>query len=693
LIYISLLAGLLAVLQMLFFGVIKKKELLSKDQSIKIDYIHPVRGDILANDGQILATTALKYDIYFDPNTPYLKKHPEVFDKNIDSLCKSLSDMFKDRTPQQYKQFILKEKNKGSSYIPIQKNVSLEQVNKLKKFPLFNLKPAVGGRIIEEHRTRIHPFKKLARRTIGEHVYHNAGISYGLERAYMSGLSGSDGIATYRVVNKRRVEDKVIQEPVDGKNLITTLDINLQEFVENTLEDQLKYIDADYGTAVVMDVKTGEIRAIANLERGKNDTTSYYETQNFAVKMLYEVGSVMKPISMLALFEEHPEVNINKPLNVNTTTMYLIPGKPLRDPFKKPLGRTTLYEVIVKSSNIGTIKLIQEYFKNKQYEFINRLVDIGVSYKSGIDLLGEPAVQLKDPEQKIWWNIVSLSYLSIGYEYQMTPIQVLALYNAIANDGKYVPPHLGKYFEKDGEYFEIPHKSPRQIASVQSVRKVQKLLEGVVLEGTGSHTVKSKLIPIAGKTGTAKISDKKTKRYINEYNTTFVGYFPADNPKYSMIVTIHKPRRPGHRTGATSAGPVVKKVAEYLYRTDTSLHKSSGYVVNTFPEVNDPPRVKYGLTPKVKASLNSLGFIVHDLSKGSMFCKASYAGKDFELYPVRIHKGQVPKLINMSAEDAAFMLENLGMKVIFNARGAVFQQYPQPGQKINPGSYVKLNLR
>ncbi len=693
--YIFLILSLLVVLKIFYIQTFRKKLLLKYDYSITTDKVYGLRGDILSRNGKLLATTSITYDIYYDPNTEYLKAHDSLFYSNLDTISRGLSQILGDKTPQQYKDYLLRAKQQGVEYLPIKKNVTIEQYKQLKKLPVFRLGRYKGGLIAQEHYQRIKPFGKLASRTIGDFYYNSTRRIVGVERAYNEQLSGVPGIAKYKAISgSKRVVYKVLIPPEDGASVLTSLDMNLQNFVENTLEQQLRDLDAQWGCAVVMDVKSGEVLAMANLQQSKSDSTKYYESYNYAIAHLYEVGSVMKPFSMLALFEFRPQVSLNEPVNVNTIHLHLDKNVVVSDDFKHPLGYTTLLNVVAHSSNIGVIKVIQKYFYNHQYDFVNRLVDLGLSKYTGFDIPGEQPEELKDPEQKRWWKLVSLSMLAIGYEYQMTPIEVLSIYNAIANNGLYVTPHVGKAIIKNGEVKKLVYGNSHYIASRQSIKKVQKMLEAVVEFGTASHTVKSNIVKIAGKTGTAKILDRKTRHYIEQYNTTFVGYFPADKPKYSMIVVIHKPQKYGHRTGATASGPVFKKVAEYLYKNDPSMHEKQSYDVQLFDKKNDLPSIKFGRKDYIIDVLNHFDiFVKKQYRKNAYFVRGFPENKAIALYKVRIQRGYVPDVRGMSAEDATYILENLGLKVKIKGRGKVFKQSILPNTKFKKGQTITLSLR
>ena len=633
------------------------------------------RGDILSLHHKTLATSALRYNVYFDPLTEYLQKNPEYFEKNLVPLADSLSAYFKQATPNYYITIIQSARRKKHRYIPLLRDLTYIQYQRLKTLPFFNLKSVQGGMIIKKHQIRFQPFAPLASITIGVFKQLDSNnLTKGLENYYNSILAGKPGYAIYKRAAVGYSQYKIIAKAEDGASLLSTIDVNIQYFLETTLLQRLKELKASRGVGIIMDVKTGEIRAIANLNLDSSDRR-YKENYNAAVQWLYAPGSVMKPLSMIALFEEYP----NTPLSYHVNTgngVYKIGDFELTDDKKGGYGTLTLEQVVAKSSNIGVAKTIILYFQEEEKKFITRLEEIGVSQKTGIDLKGERAAPLKHPNSKKnkWTKTVSLAQIAIGYEHKMTPLQIVALYNAIANDGVYITPHLVRSIIKNGKEQPNPEFTPhkRTIASKRTIAKVKKMLEGVVNYGTASKTVKTSLFPIAGKTGTAIIYDPVRRKFTNDYNTTFVGYFPADKPKYTMIIVISKPQT--NKSGAKAAGPVFRKVAEQIYKYDPSLHNIVSDIVNYWPEKNIVPRIQSGYKPNIISMIQNFDIPYTDLSRGQRWVSVITQQKSEELLPFSFKSKDRPNVKTMSPQDAAFVLENLGFTVKLKGAGKVANQ-------------------
>ncbi len=647
--------------------------------------VHGRRGDIYSIDGKIISTTAITYNAYWDSYTDYMRLNPAFVDTNLYALADSLANFFHTTPDKVYKKLKI-VRNKHLRAWHFASNLSIAQKERIQKFPIFKKGRIKGGLILVPVKRRIHPLGILASRTIGEYWIKDGQFrNYGLEYFYNAQLTGKAGLMAFRIGPKKTtVIEKVIVPPVNGMDIRSTLDMNIQYFLETALLKRLKELKAERGVGIVMDVKSGEIRAMANLLRNPKDS-SYNEYFNSAVQWLYEPGSVMKAFSMLALFEEYPDIPLSMPVNTGNGILRVV-DHVFHDAKKGGYGLLTLQGVVEHSSNVGVVKVILKYFKDKPKVFTDHLSDIGVDKKTGIDLYGEKTQPLKNPEHGPWWGDVSLGQIAIGYEHSVTPIQVLALYNAIANNGIYVTPHLVRSFIENGKEKSntVITIKKRSIASSQALRKVKKMLEGVVLRGTAQSTVKSDIIPIAGKTGTAQIYTEDSG-YIKEYNTTFVGYFPADNPKYSMIIVIVNPYK--DRSGALAAGPVFKEVAEKIYQYDTDLHDQKKYIVNYMPKSQDLPRVKNGLRTPIEYLINYYGISYTDLSKRAPWIKVITKSDNLQLLPYVFKKDQPHKTVTLSPMDAVYIFSNLNKNVILDGVGTVASE-----EYINK-STVKLHLK
>ncbi len=671
-----LLVGILAIATI--FRVIGLKTFLSKKYKnfnigIKIARVYGNRGDIYSINNQIISTTAVTYDIYWDSHTDYIKRHPELVEKNLLALADSLSHIYKTSTQKVYKYLLGKYKSK-SRFVPIHPKASVTQAERIKKFPIFREGKYHGGLILIPKKRRIHPFDKLAHRLIGSCTFEKgqAKAHSGLEYSYNSQLQGKPGLVVLRRGPKNiSLVDKVIIPPVDGINIQTTIDMNIQYFLEHALEKRLKELKAQRGIGIVMDVKTGEIRAMANLTLDSIDST-FHEVENLAVQWLYEPGSVMKPLSMIALLEEYPDIKLSKLIDTDHGE-YNVADHTFRDDKKGGWGIITLQQAVEHSSNVGVAKIIIQYFQNRQQHFIDRLVSLGVDRKTGIDLYQENTQTLKDTRNKNWWGRVSLGQIAIGYEHSMTALQILALYNAIANNGVYTIPHLVHGYVYDGKEHPLKFNAEKGvIASRATITKIKKMLEGVVLRGTAHQTVYCPDLKIAGKTGTAKIYNYKLKRYQDVYNTTFVGYFPADIPRYTMIIVIFKPQ--ADRSGALAAGPVFKEVALKIYNYDWSLHNQKNYVVNYMPRTDEIPKVKSGFRVPIINLVRTFNLLYTDTLEKSPWTRVITSEHKLELVPFfSINKKYTPT-ISMSAQDASYILSNKGYRIIIQGIGTVVSE-------------------
>ncbi len=672
---------LIAIGKYLMLKTILKEKYKVENKTFYTKEYHGKRGDILSLNHKTLATSALRYNVYFDPLTDYLQKNPEYFEKNLVPLADSLSAYLKRATPNYYITIIETARKRKHRYIPLLRGLTYTQYQRLKTLPFFELPYVQGGMIIKDYQIRFQPFSPLASITIGVFKQLDSSIfTKGLENYYNTVLEGKPGLAVYKRAPVGYSQYKILAKAQDGASLLSTIDMNIQYFLETALLQRLKELNASRGVGIIMDVKTGEIRAMANLNLDSSDR-QYKENYNAAVQWLYAPGSVMKPLSMIALFEEYP----NTPLSYHVNTgngIYKIGNFELKDDKKGGYGTLTLEQVVAKSSNVGVARTILLYFQDHEKKFITRLEEIGVDKKTGIDLKGESAIPLKHPGNKKdkWTKNVSLVQIAIGYEHKMTPLQIVALYNAIANDGVFITPHLVRSIIKDGkEHPNTEHTIiKRTIASKRTIAKVKKMLEGVVNYGTASKTVKTELFPIAGKTGTAIIYDP-VRRKFNDYNTTFVGYFPADKPKYTMIIVISKPQK--DKSGAKAAGTVFRKVAEQIYKYDPSLHNIVSDIVNYWPDKNIVPRIQSGYKPNILALMQQFAIPYTDLSRGKKWISVISQENKEELLPFNFRTKDRPNVKTMAPQDAVFILENLGFKVNIKGAGKVANQAFYPNKK------------
>jgi len=657
---------------------------------VRMVNVEAQRGSILADDGGILATSLPIFDIRMDMNSSGLTD--AVFKNGIDSLAYSLSRLKgAEMDFNGYKNYLIAKRNVQDRYVLIRKSATYEDLELIKKFPIFRLGKNKGGLIVERKNVRERPFNMLARRTIG---YIREGTQpIGIEGYYNSILEGKAGKRLMQKVSNDAwipVNDLTSIEPKSGEDIKTTININMQEIAQNALQESLENFDAKHGCAVIMEVKTGAIKAMVNL--GKEDG-EWVENYNYAIGMSSEPGSTFKSASMMAMLEDG--------LISLTDTVHLQQGSTkycnveLIDAEKHKLGKVTVKEAFELSSNVGMSKLITSVFgeRNNAEKFIRHLRDFNLNQPTGIELDGEAPPLIKDAfSQEQGWSCTSLPWMSIGYEVKITPLQILNFYNAIANNGQLMKPYLVseiQKFDKTTKVFQ-PIILKKRIASTKTINAMKVLLEGVVENGTMKE-YKSSLYNFAGKTGTTQL-DYKRKENSNEiggHQASFVGYFPAENPKYSCIVVVVDPKQKSFY-GATVAGSVFRKIADNCYASIAGLQ--------TYITKNTPKKMQTTALPSISAGKgNDLKNVLDKINYKYQSNKiedygAIVAQRDsIKLLSREITKNKVPNVIGMGLKDALFLLENKGMKVEIRGIGKVTEQ-SVPAGTITKGQYVTLHL-
>ncbi len=646
--------------------------------------IEPNRGDICAIDGRVLASSVPYYDIRMDLKCEALTN--DIFNENIDSLCFYLSRLFKDKSQAEYKKDLLEARKKGARYHLIKKRINYLKLKQIKKFPLFRLGRFKGGLIVEQESRRVKPFSNLAARTLGYLSKDATMPKVGLEGAYDKYLRGVQGVKLMQKLSGnvwKEVNDGNEIEPIDGDNVITTIDINYQDVAENALMKNLQLHEADHGCAVLMEVETGEIKAIANLQR--NSKGEYKETYNYAIGESTEPGSTFKLASLMVALDEG-KIRLEDSIETGNGTIKYY-DLTMRD--TKPHGKITVQEALEVSSNVGVSKIIWDKYKDNPVNFVDKIYRMNLNEKLNIEIKGEGKPIIKYPGDSLWSG-VTLPQMSIGYEVSLTPLQILTFYNAVANNGKMVKPMFVKYLRHHGDTvktFETKVINP-SICSEETLNQVKIMLEGVVERGTAKN-LKNKNYKIAGKTGTAQIAKTKygygTKK---SYLASFVGYFPADNPKYSCIVVVNSPSKDVYY-GSSVAGPVFKEIADKVYSTSLDIHKS----IEDKGEYVDLPRCKNGYKKDLVEVMNYLKInsVVNNASN-SKWVRISYTDSLLTLVPKKSVNGYVPNVKGMSLKDAIFILENAGMKVNVVGRGKVVKQSIKAGKNYNTGDIITIIL-
>ena len=682
--------GIAVVVKASVIYVKEGKELVAKaqQQEIREFVLESARGNILSSKSDLLATSIPIFDIRMDVANENISD--QLFRSKVDSLALCFSKLFPTKSKRYYKNLLVKARKRKRRYQLLKRKVTYDELQKIRTFPILRRGKNRGGLILVQRNYRQKPFGELAARTIG-FVNEKEHLFVGLEGYYNNVLKGIDGVQLRRRINHGDwipIHDDTERQPVNGKDIKSTIDVDIQDVAQEALLKKLQYHEAKMGTVVVMDVTTGHILAMVNLNFDPKDG-KYKENYNFAVGKRYEPGSVFKLASIMAALE-HKKVNLNDSLIFKGNTIRF-GRRSLSDAHPLNHGRFTIREAFEHSSNIGISKIIHDAYKSNPAKYVDFLYSMGLNKKTGIDIKGEPAPLIKHPvkNKNQWWG-TTLPWMSIGYEVMLTPLQILTFYNAVANNGVKVKPALVKEIKKDGktiEKFDIKVLNPK-IASQHTIDTAKSLLEGVVLRGTGKG-LKNDNYKIAGKTGTAQIMEGgKFSSGRKRYNATFVGYFPAGNPKYSMIVVVNDPKVHGYY-GAVAAAPVFKEVADYIYSTSISINEN--FIPDTLkpkaPSVSRP--VWY---PDMDNVISMLGLKTTQYPDESPWVVARGQDSTVVFKPKKIALAWMPNVRGMTAEDAVYLLENMGMHVTVNGRGKVVKQSVKPGSRIRKGSLVTLNL-
>ena len=533
---------------------------IAEEKTLKSFVINSSRGNIFSEDGSLLATSTTKFDVFFDSKT--VPNH--IFNSEIQSLSIELSKILGD-DDLKWLNYFKEAKNINNRYLPIIKNIDLDKVNEFKKLPIFKYGSIKGGLIIEKKIKREYPLGKVAERTIGYEKIDKDGNYWGvgLEHAYGSYLRGKNGKMTKRKISNGQwkvLESNLNKDPIDGLDINTTLNTYMQDVVHDYLLEQTEKYEADHSTAVLMEVATGKIRAISNFAR--TDQGKYYEKLNYAVGESIEPGSTFKLMTIIAALDDQVIDTLQMIDTENGEIDFY--GFKVRDSRKGGYGQINAMDIFRLSSNTGMVKIISEAYKNQSEKFVDRLFNMGLNNSLNIEIKGEPKPKIPHPVDSDW-NGLSLPWMSYGYGVSLTPLQILSFYNAVANDGVMVKPTFLESSNKLGALKKNTFKKQilnPSICSKETLSIVKKMLYDVVHHKNGTaKNIKSNNIKIAGKTGTAQVGYGTDKV---DYISSFVGYFPAENPKYSCIVVINKPNKNKGYYGSDVAAPVFKRIAEKI---------------------------------------------------------------------------------------------------------------------------------
>jgi cell division protein FtsI (penicillin-binding protein 3) len=615
---------------------------LAPETLVKNVVLEPSRGNIYAADGNILATSIPRYELYWDAITPS--------DYLFESFKKALADsiaLFKDKSADQILRSLENARRQKNRYWSVAKGLSYSEYQRYKSFPIFNQSAYRGGLIVEQEIKREHPLGKIAERTIGYEKKDINGTYFrvGLEGAFSEYLRGESGLRLKQKIANgqwKPISDSNEKEPTEGFDLYTTIDVNIQDIAHNALLGQLEKFEAEHGTVVVMEVATGAIKAIANL--GRTEGGNYFEKLNYAVGEAHEPGSTFKLMGMIAALEDN---YIDEETLVETGNGELLfYGKyKVKDSKKGGYGTLTAAKAFEVSSNVGLVKIIYDHYKDNPKQFVDRLYNMGLNKPLGLPIRGEATPKIPYPTDPTWDGL-DLPWMAYGYGVSITPLQTLAFYNAIANNGELVKPRflsqISNFGNKPTKVFSKQVLNP-SICSKETLVKVQKMMSNVVDKKWGTaHSIKDPLLTMAGKTGTCQV-DYTTDEV--QYISSFVGYYPVEKPKYSCIVVIHRPNKSKGYYGATVAAPVFKTIAKKIF--------------------NDIPK-------EVTLRASDLALLDHEFSSD--------------------YKDVVPNVAGLSQEEAVKKLEKKGLIVKVKGIGIVKSQSLKPGTRVQKQQKIILEL-
>lgn len=651
-----------------------------------IDSLEAERGTIFSEDGQMLSTSIPQFDLFIDFRVEYLHEKSGVhFRSKIDSLSFYLAELFKDHSAEGYKQMLQQAYRDNEPYFELHKKTTYREFEQLRRFPLFKEGRYKSGLIVNERNIRLNPYGILAFRTIG---LDRESSKVGLEKTYDSILKGRDGKQWVRTIAggvRVPLNDDFIIEPETGKDIVSTIDVFIQEITENALMRMMEKNDAEHGCAIVMETQTGKIKAIANL--GKRSGGGFWEDYNYAITPT-EPGSTFKLATLMALLEDG-KVGLNDMVDLEGG-VWKVAGQTVYDSEQSGHRGVTVKQAFELSSNVGMAKLASVAYGARPSQFISELKKMKMDTLTGIDLTGEVPSTIYKPGGRMW-GPTTLPWMAFGYNLQVSPLQTLTLYNAVANRGKMMRPYLVSSVKEEGILLKQvePTTVSENICSKKTLQQLQSCLEGVCTEGTAKELFKNSLFPVAGKTGTALVANGN-KGYADKiYQSSFAGYFPADNPQYTCIVVIkNKPHAPVFY-GAAVAGPVFKEIAERLY--STYVKRSGNNELKTVKA--DSSSVQYtGSKKDMIRVMAALKMNYKDSAMNEQWETVYGNPKNIVAAGKTIHEKTMPTLKGMGLKDALYLCENMGLRLNVRGKGKVMAQSIEAGQPINKGQSVEVEL-
>jgi len=654
----------------------------SMAEKIGLQYrvVKATRGNILSDNGSLLATSLPFYKMAMDPSRP----SEELYQSSIDSLCTLLAREFGDKEAKEYKRRINNARISGRKYIILNRQqINYQQKKELSSWPIFREGRLDGGVIFEKVERRFQPFTYLANRTIGYVNMNNEGA--GLEYSFNKELAGRDGKALYQKVvggNWKPVYDDNEVRPVNGYDLETTIDVNLQDVTEDALLRALYKHNADYGSVVVMEVSTGEIKAISNL--GKQSNGKYGERYNYAVGShgLREPGSTFKLVTMMALFEEN-NIQLSDTIATGAGKLKIYDSE-VKDHFEGGYGTITVRQAFELSSNVAMAMLADKYFGLNPSVFYNYIEKLGLTEPLGFQMLGEGVPKVKKPDE---WSGLTLPWMAHGYGLELTPLHTLTLYNGIANGGVMIKPVIVKrQYNADDEFRKFSTVvMNKKMCSKSTLTSLQDMLVGAVENGTAAN-IYTDHYSIAGKTGTAVTL--KNGKYKKEYYTSFVGYFPAEAPIYSCIVVIENPKGI-YKYGNNVAAPVFREISDKIYARNIEMHES--LAEDIIPVKGIFPVIRSGNVNDLSLICNDLGISNHAITEEE-WVKSRINNNSIDWRVNERYPKLMPDVTGMSLRDAIFLLENQGITIAYEGIGRVISQSIAPGKRIIRGDHITLKL-
>ena len=657
--------------------------------SYRNEILEAARGNILSDDNRLLATSIPYYELRMDMQAKGLTE--EVFNENIDALSQELASFFKDKSAGQYKDELIKARREGKRYYPVTRHrINYLDLQQIKKFPLFGLGPNKGGFLAVEQGRRIKPHGELANRTIG--FVNSVGLRLGIEGGFQDDLKGIDGITYKQKVSGSfwiPISDPRNIEPINGKDIVTTINIEMQDIVQAALRERLLDTQADWGTVIVMEVGTGHVKAIANATR-KSDR-EIIEDYNYAIGMSLEPGSTFKLAGLIALLEDG-KMPIDTPIDTEGGLAYIGPVRVVDS--HRGDGVLSLQQVFEKSSNVGMAKAVNRVYGSNPGRFAEALSNLGLSEPLGLQIAGEAKPLIKHPKSTSGWDGMTLTMMSYGYALRITPMQTLTLCNAVANGGKMVKPLFVKEQMQYGQVIESysAEEIIPQICSARVLKLVQQSMEGVVLNGT-ARSIRSPHYTIAAKTGTAQIAQGRRGYHVNggkHYLGSIVGYFPADKPRYSIMIALKTFHRDGSLLpyyGGALAGPLFKTIADRIFTGDYDFIEP---ITPTIQPLAQGLTAKAGDSQELETVLHDMKFAVSPIAPGTMAVIDSSRVK--VVNKGTSAPGTMPDVRGMALGEAVTILEKQGLRVRIAGMGSIKEQIPEPNTPVNMAQEVMLNL-